>query len=266
MASDYWALIYTAVTLALGAGLVYLCRRQLKIEGNVLLGAVFVAPLLFFLGLSGRLVEFKGFGIEAKLQRAALKTVTPKLVRPVEPSATAIQEISIAKAQLGIGAPVVLLKAPDKDRKIGPEDVHLKAIEIYPGLIQGKFELLVIIEGGTKVLGYFSREFFFDLLRIEFEQSGREGMETPDDNSKQVANQLAQTQLWDIVDQPKRRAESWGSKVFVNVSDTNAEALTKLATSGQDVAVVVTASGDYAGIVRRSDIVVEILEALTNHQ
>lgn len=262
MANEFLALLYTAIALGCGLGLVHFCKKRLETESSALLVAVLIAPTVFYLGLSGRLVEFKGLGVEAKFQQAAAKIVIPSNVRPAEPSASAIQEISSAKALLGMGSAVVLLTAPEKDRAITPQSVFEVASQISPGLLQGTFELLVIVDQKEKVLGYFRREFFFDLLRIELDQTMRGSRKQPD--SKRVGEQLEQTQLWDIVEYPKMRAESWGSRVFIDTADTNAEALRKLTSSNQDVAVVVSATGAYAGIVRRTDIIAELLGALAS--
>ena len=97
---------------------------------------------------------------------------------------------------------------------------------------------------------YSAREFFLDLLRIEFEQTIRRAGQQFD--SKRVGEQLEQTQLWDVVEYPRMRAESWGSKIFIDATDSNAGALARLTAANQEAAVVVDSKGGYAGIVRRS--------------
>jgi len=261
MSPDVSAIFNTALALAAGLGIVFICARYLKVDAGVLLVGALFAPAVLFLGLSGRLVEFKGLGLEAKFQQAAARPIVPTSVKPSSPSASAIQRRSGANAYLGIGSQVVLLEAPSADIPISRQRVLDVAVQIYPGLLQGNFEVLVIVDSSKKVLGYFRREFFFDLLRIELEQTIRGARQQFD--SKRVGEQLEQTQLWDVVEYPRMRAESWGSKVFIPPTDSNASALAKLTLANQEAAVVADAKGAYAGIVRRSDIVSELLAALT---
>ena len=261
MSPDRLAIVSTALALVAGLGIVFICARYLKINaGGLLVGALF-APAILYLGLSGRLVEFKGIGLEATFQQTAARPIAPTSVKPSSPSASEIQQRSGANAYLGIGSEVVLLEAPPADIPITRRRVLDVAVQIYPGLLQGNFALLVVVDSSNKVLGYFHREFFFDLLRIEVEQTIR-GVRQQFD-SKRVGEQLEQTQLWDIVEYPRMRAESWGSKLFIQTTDSNASALAKLTAANQETAVVVDAKGAYAGIVRRSDIVSTLLAALT---
>jgi len=260
MSTDASAVFGTALALAAGLGIVFICARQLKIDSGVLLVSALFAPALLFLGLSGRLVEFKGLGLEAKFQQAAARPVAPTSVKPSSPSASAIQKRSDANAYLGIGSQVVVLEAPPADIPVTRQRVLDVALKIYPGLLQGNFELLVVVDASGKVLGYFRREFFLDLLRIELEQTIRGERQQFD--SKRVGDQLEQTQLWDVVEYPRMRAESWGAKLYIQPAESNASALAKLAAANQEAAVVVDAKGAYAGIVRHGDIVAELLAAM----
>lgn len=261
MSPDTSAIIGTALALIAGLGIVLICVRYLKVDAGVLLVGALFAPAVLFLGLSGRLVEFKGLGLEAKFQQAAARPIIPTSVKPSSPSISEIQHRSGAKAYLGIGSQVVLLEAPSSDIPITRQRVIDVAVQLYPGLLQGNFDLLVVVDSSNKVLGYFHREFFFDLLRIELEQTIRGARQQFD--SKRVGEQIEQTQLWDVVEYPRMRAESWGSKVFIQTTDSNAGALAKMTSANQEVAVVVDSNGAYAGIVRRKDIVSELLTALT---
>lgn len=94
MLSELSALVSTAAAIAAGLGLVFICKRYLNADVGSLLVAVLFAPAVLYLGLSGRLVEFKGLGFEAKFQQVAAQPVTPTNIRPVSVSASAIQEQS----------------------------------------------------------------------------------------------------------------------------------------------------------------------------
>ena len=161
---------------------------------------------------------------------------------------------------MGIGSQVVLLTAPSEDRELKAHQVNPIARSIYPGLLDGSFEMLVVLDKDSKVLGYFHKQYFFDLLRIELEQVIRG--DRFDYDYKRVYQQLEQTQLWDLVAYPTVRAESEGRQLRIPTTTSNADALAKLDVAAADSAVVVDAAGKYAGIIRRSDIVSALLGAL----
>ena len=264
MSIDFASLFATAVALAIGLALARWCNKSLKADSGALLVAVLFAPTLLYLGLSGRLVEFKGLGLEAKFQDVASRAVTPKgQIRPVSSSASDIQSVAPAKTFMGIGSQVVILTAPTEDREVKAHHVNPVARSIYPGLLDGSFEMLVVIDKDSKVLGYFHRQYFFDLLRIELEQVIRG--DRSDYDYKRVYQQLEQTQLWDLVAYPKVRAENEGRQLMLPSTTTNADALAKLDSAGSDSAVVIDSVGKYVGIVRRSDIVSALLNALIKH-
>ncbi|GCL62575.1 CBS domain-containing protein [Pseudaquabacterium pictum] len=261
---DFASLLATAVSLMVGLTLAWWCDRKLKSDSGALLVAVIFAPTVLYLGLSGRLVEFKGLGVEAKFQSVASQAVNPTgNIKPVSPSASAIQSVAQAKTFMGMGSQVVLLTAPAEDREIKAHQVNPVARSIYPGLLDGTFEMLVVLDSETKVLGYFHKQYFFDLLRIELEQMMRGDRSEYD--YKRVYQQLEQTQLWDLVAYPKARAENEGRQLKIKTTTSNAEALSMLDASGAESAVVIDASGKYAGIIRRSDIVSTLLLALVKH-
>lgn len=259
--SDFLSLFNTLIALIVGLGLVAFSKRRLNLENGAFLVAILFAPLIMFLGLSGRLLEFKGLGMEAKFNQVASRQVTPSALKPRSASASEIQDRSAGRAWMGIGSEVVLLEAREGATVETRKDVNDYAALIYPGLLQGNFEMLVVLGSGNRVLGYFPRYFFLDLLRIEIEQTLRGSRKELD--SKRVGEQLEQTQLWDIVEYPRLRAELSGVMTTVRTTDTNAYALSVMADAGLDSVVVLDNTGAYAGIVKRKDVVADLLLALT---
>ena len=259
------ALLTTLGFLLVGVLIVALCARYLKVEsGALLLGALFAPPLIF-LAMSGRLLEFKGLGLEAKFQQVAAQQVTPvatpQTIQPIAPSAAGIRESSRVRTVLAIGTEVVVVTAPREDEPVTRQAVLDVALQIYPALLQDNFEILAILDESDRLLGYFPRTFFLDLLRIELEQTIRGDRKQYD--SKRVGEQLEQTQLWDIVEHPRIRAENSGIKTTVSLSTSHAQALSVMVASRLSVVVVVDQAGKYAGIVRRDDIVSALVASLT---
>lgn len=253
------ALFSLAISLIFAAGIKYL----LKVKSEMALVAIVgLFSILLIFRTTGPVESFKigDSGLEAKFATVANMAIVPSSIIPLSGSAKEIQEISDAKAVLGIGAQVVILQQLRENATLSSNDVISVAHKISPGLLQGNFEVLVVIDRNMKVVGYFSREFFFDLLRIELEQTIRGERKSV----RPVKEQIEQTQLWDIVENPKMRAEDWGSKVFIKYNASNVDALGQLDSSNQEVGVVVAEDQTYAGIVRRSNIMAKMLIGLSS--
>lgn len=259
-------IIYIITFGFVGVGLLLagVAKKWFSIDNGPLFASLMFSPIIVYLVLSGQLLEFKGLGLEAKFREVAtqrvkttsLNTTTITLSSDSIPESTRRAEV---RAFFGIGSEVVLLEADvsSTDRSIGVRDVFSVAHKIYPSLLQGNFQYLVILDESDRVLGYFRKEFFFDILRIEIEQTIRGRREAYQE--ARVEEQLQQTQLWDIVSNPRLRAETWGIKETVHVNTTTLEALQILTEVGLEAIVVVDGEGKYRGVVKRSDIVSDLV-------
>lgn len=258
-----WPDILVAISLLfLGILMVTLFSRYLQSNSPVLfLGGLF-APSLIYLAIIGNLLEFRGLGFEAKFHRAAVQQIEiPDGVKGVDPSAsssTNIRQKSTVWAIFGIGSPVVFVTAPEKERTISVEDVYATAMKIYPGLLDGTFELLVVLDEWDRPFGYFPKSFFADLLRIELTHVKRSNTR-PSNWDERLKAELEQTLLWDILASPRARASDWGITKTARLSDSNHEALSVMVSNGLDTIVVVDEDGKYAGILRRNDIISKLV-------
>jgi hypothetical protein len=265
MSTDWGALASGALALCVGLALVSFVSKRLKLDSGALLVAILFAPAILYLGLSGRLVEFKGLGLEAKFQAIAARQVSSSAkVSPIAPSASEVRGVEEAKSLLGMGANVVFVSDKDRaDKRVMGQEVAPYARRIVPGLLDGSFEVLVVIDEKQKVLGYFPRTHFLDLLRIVVDPISRGSVEKSGVDYLGIYDALMQTKLWDIIEYPRIRADNEGQYLLVESDSTNAQALSKMNQARQEVAVLVDGKGIYAGIVRRSDIVAELLSATT---
>lgn len=250
----YEHILATVVALSIGLSLVALVRRWLKSDSGALLVAVLFAPVIVFLGMSGQLVEFKGFGLEAKFRAIASTPIKATAVVPTSPSVSAIEAQSEAKRHFSIGSQVVVLREPSGTDNNGSPNTLEVATKIYPGLLDATFEALVVLDDQDRVIGYFPRTYFYDLLRIELVQFRVE--------PEPVGRQLDQTQLAHLVKFPRRTAESEGWNLVLIESISKAEALKQITESGQTLSVVVDHSGRYRGIVVRSVLADELVAAM----
>ncbi len=159
----------------------------------------------------------------------------------------------------GRGIEVVLIKTSPSElnEEELKKEVLKKARQIYPSLIQGTLQFVVIIDNFNRILGYFEKEFFYDLLRIEIEQILRGKREKYEIDK--VIEQLQQTNLWSIVQYPKIKANDWGLKKTIRSSASNIEALKLIDKENQYAIVVVDDESRYNGIVKQNEIVSEII-------
>jgi len=258
---DWPALLSGIVALGLGLGLVAFVSTKLKLDSGALLVSVLFAPAVLYLGLSGRLVEFKGLGLEAKFQAIAAKPVSPiSKIRTIAPSGSDVQDVAEAKSLLGMGANVVFVKDVDRRQRVKGQEVSQYARRIIPGLLDGSFNALVVVDANQKVLGYFPRTHFLDLLRVVVDPVSRGGVEKSEVDYPAMYDALMQTKLWDIVEYPRARTESEGQNLLIRSSMSNAQALSEFNKTRQEVAVVVNQDGTYGGILRRPDVMAELLE------
>jgi CBS domain-containing protein len=257
-----WAELWPAVAfLAAGLLLVVFFARRFKAGSSALLVSLLFAPLLIFLAASGRLVEFKGLGVEAKFQQKANEPVKPNAAKisPLASSGSDIRNSDVVRRAFAIGTEVVLVTAR-ADSDVRHDQVLAVAEQIYPGLLDGKFEALVITDESDRPLGYFPRSYFLDLLRIEILQTVRG--KRKEYETRRVYEQLEQTELWGIVAAPAVRAREEGQKQTITISASNAEALAEMLRTKLPILVVVGLDGKYAGIVRQNDIVASLVATL----
>ena len=246
-----WPDIIVAISLLLlGILMVAMFSRYLQSNSPALFLAGLFAPSLIYLAITGNLLEFRGLGFEAKFHRAAVQRVEiPDGVKRVDPSASSshdIKQASTARAVFGIGSPVVFVTASEKEKTISVGDVYATAMKIYPGLLDGTFELLVVLDEWDRPFGYFPKSFFADLLRIELTHVKRSA-DPPSNWQKSLKAELEQTLLWDILTSPRRRASDWGITKTARLSDSNHEALSVMVSNGLDTIVVVDDDRKYAG-------------------
>jgi len=259
--------LITFVFIALGLFLAVIAKKYFSIDNSALFASLIFAPIVAYLVFSGQLSEFRGFGLEAKFREAAAQPVKTSNLRSttISPTSGEVSELlekSDLKAYFGIGSEVVIQKVltNNDENKIGFREVFQVAHKIYPSLLQGVFQFLIILDESERVLGYFEREFFLDILRIEIEQNIR-GKRTGYQKEK-VEEQLQQTQLWDIVEYPRKKAEAWGIQETISNTTTNLEALKIMREKNLKAIVVVDGDRKYSGIVKRNDIISDLLSSL----
>ena len=122
------------------------------------------------------------------------------------------------------------------------------------------------MDSENRVLGYFLRDMFFDLLKLTFLPSS-----LPEDQFYRNVNKArddflrTNTELWLIIQYPRPRLEAKGRQLTLRREATNAEAYRLMIEEGQDVVLVVDNEHRYAGVMTRRQIEGELfLKVLEN--
>lgn len=263
MKPHFIALLFVTGSLA-GFALVWISKRFLSVSSWSVFLPLFFAPFLVYLIMSGHLSEFRGVGFEARfktavndpIKTAPLKAAIPKaLIAPDEDRMRLM-------AFVGEGSEAFLLKSSDG---LGDAKTSAKALlygkNIYDSLLEGRMEVLVIVDGDDRVVGYYDRNHFLDLLRIEFEQLNETGL-TQEQINEPVIKKLKNTNLWHIVAFPVKRCssdEALCKKVTALENESYLTVLELMQKEGLRTVVVADRQHRYKGLVRRNDIMDELL-------
>ncbi|MBD3305165.1 hypothetical protein GF339_02300, partial [candidate division KSB3 bacterium] len=210
------------IVITLGLLLAIIAKKWFSIDKSGFLIALMLTPLIIHFILSGYLSKIEGFGVVAEFRKVSTQPVEVTAISSEKPP-----EADSAKTYLGIGSGIIKLDPRKKELK--PDYVIKVAYQIYLSLLQGHFQFLIIVDESDRVLGYFEKEFFFDILRIELEQTIRGEVpvdyeKKKEERKKRHVEQLQQTGLWDILEDPKGRA-AWGIQKAILPETTNVEAL-----------------------------------------
>lgn len=262
---SWFAFLMAILFLAIGFICAFFAHKVLKINNSALFSSLFFAPILAYMVFSGQIAEFKGFGIEAKLRDASKKKIEIK----VGTISNLLSGTNYGELQsfLSGGSEVVLLNSnqASKHSKNPWRLAFSIAEQISVNLLQGKFELLVVVDGQRRVIGSFAKHWFMDIPSIpDVHVSRGNDKDFDQTDEKRIKSNLSKTLLWDILLKPLERTKEWGLTATISKSATQINALRELNRHSIDALPVVDGDGKYQGIVRRSDIETAILDPLMN--
>lgn len=252
ISSAFWLSV-----LFLGIGIlgVAIANRLLKLDNSALFGSLFFAPIIAYLVFSGQLTEVKGFGVEAKFREVAAKKIEIK-AGSIDPVLGGKKHGELQSFFAG-GSDVVVLNA-EEAAKFAQNLVPIAfrvAEQISVNLLQGKFELLVVVDGQGVLIGSFPKSWFLDIPAIpDVHVSRGNDREFDQTDEKRMRRNLSKTLLWDILLNPRGRTKEWGVSVFIRDTSSQIDALRELNRTRVDALPVVDAGGKYRGIVRRADL------------
>jgi hypothetical protein len=249
--------------LALGIVAAWLGKKWFGLDNSGLYASLLFAPILAYLVFSGQLQEFKGFGIEAKFREIASQKID--ISSRIQDS-IAGQKHGTLQALMGGGSDVAVLSTTTVT-KFGdaarPTLAFGIAEQIAASMAQGSFELLVIVDDNSRVLGYFPRHWFLDLTSMPDIHSSRGNDPSFDQmDTKRIERNLRKTYLWDILVNPKGRATTWGKTRVLSTDSTYLDAYRVLTQQSTMAMPVVDSSAKYAGIIRLKDVESKLFGAL----
>jgi CBS domain-containing protein len=260
---NWVAFCITFIFSAVGLTAAWLAQKVLKIENSTLFGSLFFAPILAYFVFSGQISEVKGFGMEVKFREVATKKIEIK-AESILPALSGKKHGELQSFFAG-GSEVVVLNA-DKAEKYRENPLPLAfriAEQISANLLQGKFELLVVVDDQDRLIGTFAKSWFMDIPSIpDVHVSRGHDRDFDQTDEKRIRRNLSKTLLWDILLAPRERTKNWGSSVTIKETASQLETFRTLIQHRVEALPVVNAEGKYKGIIRQSDIAVALLEPL----
>jgi hypothetical protein len=228
--------------------------------------ALLVAPLMFYLLLTGKFTEFEALGFKTKLKQLTRETT----LTAARAHDLAISYKEAADPDFGSEAlwqecrPFYVITdkvAKDAAGKIDMDRVLRVASAIRSSIVCGQFKMLIVVDRNRKPVGYFGWKQFIELLRIPLVIYDV----IPTDPSL-LFNQVMATELGVILHNPEIRAKSpEASKLIIEATTNLQNAYRELLKSGQEEAVFVDRFDRFDGIITRSviegRIVTNIIEA-----
>lgn len=249
--------------LTLGILAAWLSNKCFSLDNSGLYVSLFFAPILTYMVVSGQILEFKGFGVEAKFHEIASRKID---LSDTIKNSIAGKKHGTFQAMFGGGSEVAILSIQTiaKAGDSGRSDLAFNIGEqIAASIAQGTFELLVIVDDNKHVLGYFPRHWFLDLMSIADIHTSRGNDPHFDQyDHKSRERKLQKTYLWDILVKPKDRVDGWGKTRVLNTDATYLDAYQALTKESITAIPVVDESSRYVGIIEWKDVESNLFDVL----
>jgi CBS domain-containing protein len=256
-------LIVGGFTLA-GLVIAYGSKRLNLITESPLLLVLILLPLIIF--LADRITEVSGGGFKitlAKVKTMSVDRVTTRRVLarcenpPLNPLAVSLVP----------GCAYLVLKADYGDATEAEAARRARVLGHYiqNALKYGRFRLLIVTDADDRVLGYFDRNTFLDLLPVQFEQITDAKTEALAMSRQKVDFLVRQSLLFQIARFPRRKAKE-AAQTYLQPGDNLVGALMILTKNHLNAAPVIDRAGRLTGIATREDMVAVMLMTLAGEK
>jgi CBS domain-containing protein len=240
------AILLTILFCALGFLAIWLAKHRLELKEEAVYIAFLVLPILIYLIIAGKVLEFKAFGAEAKFADVANQPVE-QLSETIEPSVDdtqvvakeGIKELKKRIPFLDISKPIILTLV------LGKRDYydHHALSQYIEVLSQYRtFKGVVILDSDHKFQVYFPSDAIIGILKSV---DGNEIIQDINDGR---------------ID--KIRRYPGGVVHTLTKHSTNLEALQEMTTRNLDELVVMNEDGKPTGVVERQQLIGKLLMAM----
>jgi CBS domain-containing protein len=250
--------------LVFGLAAVWLAAKTKLKLGDVAKTALLLAPLVFYLVVSGRVLEFEGAGWKVKFRQVVTQSAITAS-RAVD-LAVNIEEANqpdfFTEAFFGHCRPYYVIK--DKTAKSQSDQPNTQASQriasaIRASILCSRFAALIVVDDDRKPVGYFERDLFLELLHVPL--NVQNANPTPDAASLFV--QVDSTELGVILRNPVIRARSDDAHHLTISSGTDIGTAYKTIVAAKvSVAPLVDRLGRFDGIITRAAIEARVIEGL----
>ena len=227
---------------------IWIAKNGLGLQEEAIYIAFLILPILIYMIASGRIVEFKAFGAEAKFAELAKKTIEPSLETvegSIEDMAVVMKagtfELQRMQKNLDTSKPIMLTLAL---KRTEGQYYHVKALKVYiDSLSQYRtFKGVIIINRDGKYELYFPAKVILKIL--EARDSGR------------FIDHINSSSVEKLQNYPGVITER------LTRQSTNIDALDKMTLHNLDTLVVVGENSAPVGVVDREQIISSLLLAM----
>lgn len=251
----YFSFAIVALDVFLGRG---------KDPGSTFWVIIFL-PMVLYLVFSGQIAKLSGGGFAIELNKKAetpIKDIANSIAANEVQLSTSIFDNEVDPAVFWeIPTEILVLKvAKNDDNIILNGSNYYKTIQkmgkigylLQLSILQNELLGLVVLDEENHVAGVFTKEWFYDLLRIEFTNTF---IFRPDTDKAKIElspdEQIQNTNLAALILNPLVRSEREGRKYYLYYKTKLLEALQILLDGEWDFAVLTDSEGKYNGVVSR---------------
>ncbi len=259
-----WILIFQIVVLLIiGFALNYLVKNVIKrrLSEIGVLGLI-ILPFVVFGFLSGKITEFSGFGVTAKVERAK-KLPISTLNIPTDSlkiaNVTSNDTDYYRKAYFEMCAEYLVIRDEQIPAEHNERDYYIASISsaIKSSIACGKLAGVVILDGSNRYIGSFDSLFFIESVSIWAVPNSTNPM-----TAKELASRIKTTTIFGAsLTSPNERVSKEGSVIALNVNATVQDAFNVFRSNDVDFIALTDSLGKFQGIVRYRDVVNTILFA-----
>lgn len=242
------SILITLSFCILGFLSIWIAKNSLGLEEETTYIAFLIFPILIYMVVSGRIVEFKAFGTEAKFSELAQKTIEPTLetieasIREMEMLAKGgLSQLQRTQKSLSESTPVTLTlslkRLPGHYYTIEALKAYIKALSQYR-----TFKGVVILNENEEYELYFPTQVIIRILEIR-------------DNERFI-DYINSSSIRELKHYPGAVTEK------LTKHSTNIDALEKMTLQNSDTFVIVGEDRKPIGIVEREQIISKLLLAM----